>query len=99
MTRIARTAATISALPLMFLLLAAHVAQAQRSLFNSRVPKEAIYGNNNGDSSARCLQTVGGWLQITGYISPGDGFRHTVAGRCMEDGTVLILQDYPYPEP
>ena len=83
----------------MFFLLAAHVAQAQRSLFNSRVPKEAIYGNHNGDPSGHCWPTVERWLQIGGYISPGDGFRHTVVGRCMEDVAVLILQDYPYPEP
>ena len=86
----------------------ANQSQARMSLFNRIVPREAISTDGPYDpfSGGKCLRTipgwplstVSGWLEIIGYVHPGDGFRHTIVGKCLEDGTVLILEDYPYPE-
>lgn len=69
-------------------------ASGAAPLFNRRIPVESIVGNQPDDGLVgHCLQTTEGWKQITGYVFPGDGIRHTVRGKCLEDGSVLILED------
>jgi hypothetical protein len=49
-TRIVTNVHCCKRIALMFcLLFTAHAGQAQHSLFNSRVPKGAVFGNNSGD--------------------------------------------------
>jgi hypothetical protein len=77
------------------LILAAGSASARVRLVGQHLSVEDVAGNDPDDHrTGHCLGTTDGQTLILGYVSPGDGIRHTILGRCLDDGTVVVLDDY-----
>jgi hypothetical protein len=74
---------------------AAGPASARVRLTGQHFNVEDIAGNDPDDQrTGHCLSTTDGQTLILGYVFPGDGIRHTILGRCLDDGSVVILEDY-----